>query len=113
LDTMRASGSATILNISAPSTTKPNFHDLQGEQKFNSLTAFGASVMENMLYTFALARKLQGSQVTANVLHPGLMKSQLMSEAVAPLRFFLGLISKSPSHAAQSIVKVTTNSTLS
>jgi NAD(P)-dependent dehydrogenase (short-subunit alcohol dehydrogenase family) len=42
LDELKAADGARVINVTAPSTTKLNFQDLQGEQKFNALTAFGA-----------------------------------------------------------------------
>lgn len=66
LETMKPSAPATILNVTAPSTTKPYFEDLQGERSFRALWAFGATKMENLLFTFAMARRLEGSGVTAN-----------------------------------------------
>ncbi|HLC45026.1 MAG TPA: SDR family NAD(P)-dependent oxidoreductase, partial [Patescibacteria group bacterium] len=90
----------------APSTTKLNFDDLQSEARFRSLWVFGASKMANLLFTFGLARKLEGSGVTVNAIHPGLMRTTLMREAAAPIRWLLNLISQSPEKAAEPIVKV-------
>ncbi len=72
LDPLMASGSARILNITAPSTTKPNFEDLQSTESFKYLNVFGATKMMNLLFTFELARRLEGTGVTANAVHPGL-----------------------------------------
>ena len=62
--------------------------------------------MANLLFTFGLARKLEGSGVTVNAIHPGLMRTTLMREAAAPIRWLLNLISQSPEKAAEPIVKV-------
>lgn len=106
LDVIKSGAPSRILNITAPSTSKLNFDDLQGEQKFSSLNIFGASKMANMLFTFALAKKLANSGVTVNAIHPGLMKTSLMHETPAPFRFVLNLISRVPEKAAPSIVNV-------
>ena len=103
LGTIKSSAPARILNISAPSTTKLDFDDLQGEKKFSSLHAFGASKMCNLLFTYELARRLEGTKVTCNVIHPGLMKSNLMREANPFLRFFFSLASSSPEKAAETV----------
>jgi len=47
LGPLMTSGSARILNISAPSSTQLDFDDLQREKKFNSLNVFGATKMMN------------------------------------------------------------------
>jgi NAD(P)-dependent dehydrogenase (short-subunit alcohol dehydrogenase family) len=104
LDQLKASPQARIINISAPTTTKLNFDDLQGEKKFSALSAFGASKMCNLLFTYELARRLAGTKVTSNALHPGLMKSNLMSEAPTPLRWLLRLISTTPERASVGLL---------
>ena len=104
LDELKASPQARVINIAAPSTTKLNFDDLQGERKFSALSAFGASKMCNLLFTYELARRLASTKVTANALHPGLMKSNLMSEASAPIRWLTRLLSTTPERASVSLV---------
>lgn len=89
-----------ILTITAPSTTKLNFDDLQGTQHWNALHAFGASKMCNLLFTFELARRLEGTGVTVNAVHPGLVKSSLMREAFPPIRWLTNLVASSPEKAA-------------
>jgi NAD(P)-dependent dehydrogenase (short-subunit alcohol dehydrogenase family) len=104
LDELKASQQARVINISAPTTTKLNFDDLQGEKKFSALSAFGASKMCNLLFTYELARRLAGTSVTSNALHPGLMKSNLLKEAAAPIRWLTSLFSSTPERASESLV---------
>lgn len=101
---VQADGSAHILNITAPSTVPLNFDDLQGEREFNSLKTFGATKMANLLFTFALARKLENTGITVNAIHPGLVRSSLMKEAFTPLRLFSWLMSGSPNKAVETIL---------
>ncbi len=91
---VHTNGSARVLNITAPSTVQLNFDDLQGERNFNSLMAFGATKMANLLFTFALARRLENTGITVNAIHPGLARSGLMKEAFAPLHMFSWLMSR-------------------
>lgn len=102
LDLMKKSAPSRIINITAPSRTHIDFDNLQGERKFSALHAFTASKMCNLLFTFSLARRLDGTGVTVNALHPGLMRTDLMAEAPAPLRWFFRIISSSPEKAAES-----------
>jgi NAD(P)-dependent dehydrogenase (short-subunit alcohol dehydrogenase family) len=109
LDTLKASAPSTILNVTAPSTTQPEFDDLQGDQSFRALWQFGATKMENLLFTFALARRLEGSGVTVNAIHPGLARTDLMRETPMPFRLFTGLLNRfaaPPARAAQDVVGV-------
>lgn len=107
LDTLKASAPSTVLNVTAPSTTQPDFEDLQGERRFRALWAFGASKMENLLFTFALARRLEGSGVTVNAVHPGLARTELMRETPMPFRLFTSVLNRfaaSPAGAAEDVV---------
>jgi NAD(P)-dependent dehydrogenase (short-subunit alcohol dehydrogenase family) len=104
LDRLKSAASARILSITAPSTTHLDFDDLQGEKKFNAYTAFGASKMCNLLFTYELARRLEGTHIIANAIHPGLVKSGIMREAAAPIRWFTYLISTTPQKASATPV---------
>ncbi len=103
---VQANGCARVLNITAPSTIQLNFDDLQSERNFNSLNAFGATKMANLLFTFALARKLENTGITVNAIHPGLARSGLMKEASIFMRLFTRLASKPPQQVTGSIVQV-------
>jgi NAD(P)-dependent dehydrogenase (short-subunit alcohol dehydrogenase family) len=104
LDSLKASGHARVLNITAPSRTKLNFDDLQSEKNFNALNAFGASKMANLLFTFELARRIEGTGVMVNALHPGLARSNLMRDANFFVRSVSYLFSGTPEKAALGIL---------
>lgn len=104
LEPLRAAPAARVLVLSAPSTVRLDFDDLQGERRFHSLTAFGATKAADLLFAFELARRLEGSTVTANAVHPGLVRSNLMRGAPAPLRWATWLVSRSPANAVEGIV---------
>jgi NAD(P)-dependent dehydrogenase (short-subunit alcohol dehydrogenase family) len=105
---VQADGPARVLNITAPSTTKLNFDDLQGEKNFNALNAFGATKMANLLFTMALAHRLENTGITVNAIHPGLVRSNLLKESFLPLRLLIWLISSPPPKATESILQVAT-----
>jgi NAD(P)-dependent dehydrogenase (short-subunit alcohol dehydrogenase family) len=106
LDPLKTSGHARVINIAAPSTTKLDFDNLQGEKNFNALNAFGVSKMANLLFTFELARRLEGTGVLVNAIHPGLVRSHLMGDANFFLRTMLNLFSGKPEKAALGILGV-------
>lgn len=106
MDRLMAGGSGRIINITAPSTTELNFDDLQGERSFNSLNAFGATKMANLLFTFELARRMENAGVTVNAFHPGLVRSSLMKDAASPIRLLSWLFSAPPTRAAQEVVRL-------
>ena len=104
------SGKGRIVTVAAPSTTKINFNDLQGKNKFSSgfLGSFGASKMMNIMFTYALARRLNGSGVTANVFHPGLVRSGLTDEMPAIMNFLFKVISGKPDKPAGMLYRLVT-----
>jgi NAD(P)-dependent dehydrogenase (short-subunit alcohol dehydrogenase family) len=100
---VRVNGSARVLNITAPSTVPLNFDDLQGERNFTSLNAFGATKMANLLFTFALARRLENTGITVNAIHPGLARSGLMQEGFFLMRLLTRLASPAPEKVTGAI----------
>jgi retinol dehydrogenase-12 len=104
LSRLKAATAARILTITAPSTTKIAFEDVQAEHKFSALQAFGASKAANLLFTYDLARRLASTNVTVNAFYPGLVKTSLMREAPVPLRWLNSLFGQSPELVAQSVV---------
>ncbi len=109
LERLRASGAGRVLTVSAPSTVRLDFEDLQGERRFRALNAFGASKAANLLFTFELARRTGAAAVTANAVHPGLVRTALMREAPAPLRWLTGLRGAPPARAAAEIAPLLTS----
>jgi NAD(P)-dependent dehydrogenase (short-subunit alcohol dehydrogenase family) len=54
-----------------------DFDDLQLTKNWASMKAYGRSKLCNIMFTYALARRLEGSGVTANCLHPGFVGSRI------------------------------------
>jgi len=104
LERLKTSPSARILTITAPSTTRIAFEDLQAEHSFKAFHAFGASKAANLLFTYELAHRLASTNITVNAIYPGLVKSPLMREAPAPIRWVTSLLAQSPEQAAQTVV---------
>jgi NAD(P)-dependent dehydrogenase (short-subunit alcohol dehydrogenase family) len=108
LDRLAEGYSARILNITAPPTDPLDFEDLQQETRFSSIRALNASRMANLLFTFELARRMESTGVMVNALYPGLVRSQIYSDAPALTRFLAWLFALSPREAAQEIIRVAT-----
>jgi NAD(P)-dependent dehydrogenase (short-subunit alcohol dehydrogenase family) len=73
LDRLKASGPARIINVSSAAhrRAKLDFNDLMGERGYRGWRAYCRSKLANLLFTYELARRLEGTGVTANALHPG------------------------------------------
>jgi NAD(P)-dependent dehydrogenase (short-subunit alcohol dehydrogenase family) len=105
MDLLKAGKPARVITVSAPSTTKINFDDINGKQKFSAgfLGAFGASKMMNIMFTYALARRLEGTGVTTSVYHPGLVKSELTKSLPKVLYYLFKMMSSSPEKAVKML----------
>ncbi len=77
LDTLRASAPARIINVSSGAHFggSINFDDLQTENGYAGFRTYSTSKLANVLFTYELARRLEGTGVTVNCLHPGFVAS--------------------------------------
>lgn len=77
LDVLKASAPSRIINVSSDAhrTGKVDFEDLQSERGYSGFRVYGTSKLANILFTRALAKRLQGTGVTANALHPGVVRT--------------------------------------
>jgi NAD(P)-dependent dehydrogenase (short-subunit alcohol dehydrogenase family) len=75
IDLLRADAPSRIVNVSSAAHTGAvlDFDDLQSERKYAGFRAYGRSKLANILFTHELARRLEGTGVTANCLHPGVV----------------------------------------
>jgi retinol dehydrogenase 12 len=73
-----AAGQARVVNTSshAHRGTQLNFDDLQLKSGYSGFKAYGRSKLCNILFTRELARRLEGTGVTANCLHPGFVNTR-------------------------------------
>jgi NAD(P)-dependent dehydrogenase (short-subunit alcohol dehydrogenase family) len=73
LDVLKASAPSRIVNVSSGDHTNGtiDFDDLQGQKGYKGAKAYSQSKLANVLFTYELARRLEGTGVTADCLHPG------------------------------------------
>ena len=81
LDVLVSSAPARIVNVSSSShrRTQINFDDLQKQLRYTGFRAYAQSKLANVLFTYELARRLEGTGVTANALHPGLVATNFLT----------------------------------
>jgi retinol dehydrogenase 14 len=82
VERLMQSAPARVVTVSsnAQALGKIDFDDLQGERSYSGGRAYNQSKLANVLFTNELARRIQGSSVTANSLHPGLVNTSLGAE---------------------------------
>ncbi len=79
LPVLKASAPARVVSVSssAHSMGKINFDDLQSERRYSEIRVYNQSKLASVLFTYELARRLAGTGVTANVLEPGFVKTNM------------------------------------
>ena len=94
LDLIKASAPARIINVSSGAHTMSgeiNFDNLQNDGLFFGWTAYGRSKLMNILFTRELCRRLQGTGVTANALHPGFVATNFGHNGDGIGKWIIGL----------------------
>ncbi len=78
LPTIMNSGKARIINVASEAHRNGEFDpdNLQLRNKFDSWKAYGNSKLFNILFTIELAERLKDTEVTANCLHPGVVRTK-------------------------------------
>jgi NAD(P)-dependent dehydrogenase (short-subunit alcohol dehydrogenase family) len=82
LDRLTATAPARILTVSSGAHARGciDFDDLQGERNYSGQRAYSQSKLANVMFTYELARRLEGTGVTATVLHPGVVRTSFGAE---------------------------------
>jgi NAD(P)-dependent dehydrogenase (short-subunit alcohol dehydrogenase family) len=112
LDRLAQSAPARVVTVAsaAQAMGRIDFDDLQGERSYSGSRAYDQSKLANVLFSYELARRLRGSGVTANALHPGMVSTSFGAEdpgrvqrlLVPVLRPFM----KSPARGAVTSIHV-------
>ncbi len=112
LDRLKATAPARVVTVSSHAHTggRMDFDDLQGERSFSGARAYNQRKLANVLFSYELARRLQGTSATANALHPGVVRTSFGAEDPAGVqRLLVPLIRpfmKSPAQGAATSIHV-------
>jgi NAD(P)-dependent dehydrogenase (short-subunit alcohol dehydrogenase family) len=105
-----ASAPARIVTVSsgAQSMGRIAFDDLMGERKYSGQAAYNQSKLANVMFTYELAKRLTGTDVTATALHPGMTSTAFGADDTArgwkPIIAAMRLFMKSPDQGAETPV---------
>ncbi|MGI9179209.1 MAG: SDR family oxidoreductase [Longimicrobiaceae bacterium] len=88
LELLISSSPARIITVASESHRHGRlaWKNLQGEKGYSGLRAYGTSKLANVLFTRELARRLAGTGVTANAVHPGVVATEILLGSFPPLR---------------------------
>jgi len=110
LPLLQNSAPARIINVSSDAHRTASgiqFDDIQFQKRYRVFPVYAQSKLANVLFTYELARRLEGSDITVNALHPGFVKSQLYRNfgIMTPLiNTLAGLFGKSAVEGAQTSI---------
>jgi len=110
LERLIASAPARIVTVSsgAQAMGKIDFDDLMGERTYSGQRAYNQSKLANVMFTYELARRLEGTGVSATALHPGITNTAFSAEdparAFAPIVALMRPFMRSPERGADTAV---------
>ena len=112
LDRLKESPPARVVTVSsnAHAQGRIDFDDLQGERSWSGARAYNQSKLANVLLTYELARRLPAASVTANALHPGVVRTSFGAEDPAGVQRrlvpFMRPFMKTPAQGAATSILV-------
>jgi retinol dehydrogenase 12 len=114
LEELKRSEQGRIINLSSSVYSVGRFDadNLQSEKKFSVLGTYSASKLLMLMFTEELAKKLAGTRVTANAVHPGIVRTRMMLQAPGAFRVLSYLsmpFSISPQKGARTSVYLATS----
>lgn len=113
LDLLQESAPARIVNVSSDMHRRAELHldNLGLEGEYSAQEAYGQAKLALVLFTFELARRLAGTGVTANAVHPGFVATELWTKGgtlfqiLGPLLMpLIKLIARSPEEGAETVI---------
>jgi NAD(P)-dependent dehydrogenase (short-subunit alcohol dehydrogenase family) len=78
LDRLQASAPARVVNVASAASARGHidFDDLELKRRYNGIRAYSNAKLANILFSNELARRLSGTGVTSNALHPGVVATR-------------------------------------
>jgi len=94
IDLLKASAPSRLVEVSsiAHYNGHIDFDDLQGEKGYGGWKAYSQAKLAQVLFTYELARRLKGTGVTANCLHPGAVATNIWSRPLGRAGFIMKLL---------------------
>ncbi len=115
LDLIRASAPSRIVIVASAAHVygELDLNDLQYEHGYNVMNAYGRSKLANILFTYELARRLEGQRVAVNAVHPGQVATDIWKVDLPvigrALKWFMGRSALTPEEGADTVIYLATS----
>jgi retinol dehydrogenase 14 len=116
LNVLKASSPSRIINVSSSAhfLARLDLDDLQSQKRYEGLTVYGMTKLTNVMFTYELAKRLQGTGVSVNAVHPGRVNTAfaegsqtlLIRLSMSLSKWLLGI---SPEQGADTLVYLATS----
>jgi NAD(P)-dependent dehydrogenase (short-subunit alcohol dehydrogenase family) len=114
LDCLKASAPARVVTVASMLHKKGelDFGAIRGYEKYSSQKAYNASKLCNVMFALELAKRLEGTGVTSNVLHPGAVATDIVRDLPWIMRKIVGLMFIDPEKGAQTNIMLASDPAL-
>jgi NAD(P)-dependent dehydrogenase (short-subunit alcohol dehydrogenase family) len=110
LDVLRASAPARIVNVATKTMgLKIDLDDLMMERAYSFLASTGRTKLGLILFTTELSKRLEGTGVTVNAMHPGVTRTELLNDVPKFLSLMFKLMARSPEKGAATAIYLATS----
>ncbi len=109
LDVLQESAPSRIVTVSSEAERWGNidFNDLQSRKKYRGFPVYGMTKLANILFTYELAGRLEGTGVTATCMHPGAVNTRFGTNNSGPMTILFRAFKpfmRSPEQGADTLV---------
>lgn len=114
LDCLKASAPSRVVTVASMMHKKGrlDFDAIRGYDKYNSQAAYCASKLCNVMFALELAKRLEGTGVTSNVLHPGAVSTDIVRDLPWVMRKIIGFMFIDPEKGAQTNIMLASDPAL-
>jgi NAD(P)-dependent dehydrogenase (short-subunit alcohol dehydrogenase family) len=109
LDLLKKSAPSRVVTVSSEAERWGNidFDDLQSEKKYRGFPVYGMTKLANIMFTYELAERLEGTGVTATCMHPGAVNTRFGTNNRGPMTILFRLskpFMRTPEQGADTVI---------
>jgi len=109
LDVLKKSAPSRVVTVSSEAERWGNidFDDLQSKKKYRGFPVYGMTKLANIMFTYELAERLEGTGVTATCMHPGAVNTRFGTSNRGPMTLLFRLFKpfmRTPDQGADTVI---------